>query len=71
MKNKYFYTIMRNGKFINSNSMKSDTEEIGEAIRFNTEEDILYYWEQPYTKMIREESNIKIVEVECILREYN
>lgn len=70
MKKKYFYTLMRDGKFINSNSMKSDTEEIAEAIRFNTEEDMLYYWEQPCTKMIREDSDVKIIEVECILREY-
>lgn len=71
MKVKWFYTLMRDGKFINSNHMKGDTEEIGEAIRFNTEQEVLEYWETPYAKMIREESNIKIIEVECILREYN
>lgn len=29
MKNKYFYTLKRNGKFINSNHMKEDTFDIG------------------------------------------
>lgn len=62
---------MRNGKFINSNFMKGDTDDIGEAIRFNTENEVLDYWEQPYTKLMRDESDIRIIEVECILREYN
>lgn len=70
MKKQYFYILIRDGKFINSNPMKADTENIGEAVRFNTEDDVLYYWEKPYTKMLRNESDIKIVEVECILREY-
>lgn len=51
--------------------MKGDTENIGESIRFNTEQEILECWEQPYTKVMRDKSDIRIVEVECILREYN
>lgn len=71
MNKKYFYTLIRNGKFLNSNFMKDDTDNIAEAIRFNTETEVLSYWESPYSKIMRKESDIKIIEVECILREYN
>lgn len=71
MKKKYFYSLMRDGKFINSNSMKEDTDKISEAIRFDDEEAIKSYWNKPYTKALRASSNIKAVEVECIIREYD
>lgn len=71
MNKKYFYTLKRNGKFINENYMKGDTDNIKEAIKFNNEQDVLNYWEQPCTKLMRKEYDIKIIEVECILREYN
>lgn len=70
MKKQYFYTIKRDGKFINSNSMKEDTDVISEAIRFNDEESVLYYWNTAVVKKMRETCDMKIVEVECICREY-
>lgn len=44
MENKqYFYTITRDGKFINSNHDKEDTDNISEAIRFLNEKSLLRY----------------------------
>lgn len=55
---------------MNSNFMKDDTDNIAEGIRFNTETEVLYYWNRPVTKALREDSDMKIIEVECIPREY-
>lgn len=72
MNNKqYFYTIVRDGKFINSNHEKEDTEYISEAIRFNDEVTVLKYWNSSIVEKMRTIYTMKIVEVECVIREYN
>lgn len=72
MNNKqYFYTIVRDGKFINSNHEKEDTECVGEAIRFNDEVAVLKYWNSSIVQKMRTIYSMNIVEVECIVREYN
>lgn len=71
MKSKqYFYTITRDGKFINSNHEKEDTDNISEAIRFLDEESVFKYWNSSIVQKMRTLFNMKIIEVECILREY-
>ena len=46
MENKqYFYTITRDGKFINSNHEKEDTDNLAEVIRFLDSKSLLRYWD--------------------------
>lgn len=71
MNNKqYFYTITRNGKFLNSNIEKEDTDNIAEAIRFDDEKKVLKYWNSSVMQQVRTIFDMKIMEVECIIREY-
>ena len=71
MENKqYFYTITRKGKFINANHDKDDTDNIAEAIRFLDEKSLLRYWESSVIQKMRIIFDMKVIEVECILREY-
>lgn len=71
MKNKqYFYTIIREGKFINADYDKEDTDNISSAITFFDEQSVLNYWNSSMMKKMRKIFDMKIVEVECTLREY-
>ena len=71
MKNKqYFYTITRDGKFINSNHDKEDTDNISEAIRFLNEKSLLRYQESSVVQKMRLIFDMKAIKVECILEEY-
>lgn len=71
MENKqYFYTITRDGKFINSNHDKEDTDNIPEAIRFLDEKNLLRYWESSVMQKMRVLFDMKKVKVECISEEF-
>lgn len=71
MKNKqFFYAIVREGKFINANYDKEDTSNISDALVFFDETSLLNYWDSSSVKKMREIFDMKVVEVECILREY-
>lgn len=66
----YFYTIMQNGKYINSNIIKEPTTDITEAIKFHSEEELINVLERDLLENLRKDNNVKILEVECIIREY-
>lgn len=71
MENKqYFYTITRDGKFINSNYDKEDTDNVAQAIRFLDEESLLSYWESSIVQKMSTIFDMKVIEVECTLKEY-
>lgn len=71
MENKqYFYTITRDGKFINSNHDKEDTDNIAEAIRFLDEKSLLRYWDSSVMQKMRVLFDMKKVKVECMLEEF-
>lgn len=70
MEKQYFYTIKKEGKYINSNAMKEDTNIIAEAIRFDSEEAVLDYWNSPIVEKMRSIFKMQIIEVECIVKEY-
>ena len=71
MENKqYFYTITRDGKFINSNYDKEDTDNVAQAIRFLDEKSLLRYWESSVMQKMRTLFDIKVMKVECTLKEY-
>lgn len=61
---KVFYTIMEDDKFLNSNFMRDMNDNISEAIRFDSLEDVKYYF-----KDLREDRNFRIVKVVCKLED--
>lgn len=65
MKKQYFYTIMEDGKFLASNFMRGMVNWVGEAVKLETEEEALEYFEG-----LNKNRKFRIVEVECTLREY-
>ncbi|MEG1310502.1 MAG: hypothetical protein RR942_06435 [Romboutsia sp.] len=65
MKKQYYYTIMEGNKFLASNLMRGMVDNITEAVRLFYEDDAIEYFEG-----LNKNRNFKIVEVECILREY-
>lgn len=64
--NKEFWTIMIEGKFLNSNFMRDDNENIVEAIRFYNEEDCRDFFEG-----LRRDRPFKMVKVKCKLEVIN
>lgn len=59
----FFYTIMLNGKFLNLNFMKGNTEFIDEAIKFDCLEAVEEYREHH----LRKDLDFEIVKVNCSL----
>ena len=57
-----FYTIMLEGKFINSNFMREDSKDIVEAIKFSKKENAKYFFEG-----LRKDKDFKIIKVKCEL----
>lgn len=70
-KAKYFYTIQSgDGMFICSDIDKGlETNKISEAIRFNSEKELNNYWETYICKIMRENMDLKRIEVECLCLE--
>lgn len=64
MENNTFFTIMINGKFLNSNFMRDNTDHILEGVRFYTEEDA-----KEFTESLREDINFKVIKVTCEFKE--
>lgn len=62
----YFYTIMINDKFINSNFMREPNNNICQAIRFNTIEEA-----KEYCQFIIDGVDYKIIKVNCSLEVIN
>lgn len=58
-----FWTIMIDEKFLNSNFMRDNNENISEAVRFSDEESCREFFEG-----LRKDKPFKIVEVNCELR---
>lgn len=71
MKNKqFFYAIVRDGKFINANNDLDDTDNIADALLFPDEQSVLKYWDSSFVEKMRLCYDLKIVEIECVIREY-
>lgn len=64
MESNIFYTIMIDGKFLNSNFMRDNTDHILEGVRFYTEEDA-----KDFASNLRDDVNFKIIKVNCELEE--
>jgi hypothetical protein len=65
MKKSYYYTIMEGDKFMTSNLMQGLTNDVSKAIRLSDEHEALEFFGG-----LNKERKFRIVEVECILREY-
>lgn len=63
---KKFWTITDGKKFLNSNLMREDSENITEAVRFSTEEGC-----ERFFKNVRKDLGFKIAEVECDIKIIN
>ena len=61
---------MKDGKYINSNFVKEPTKDITEAIKFSSEEELLKCLGSDLFESLRKNKTVKILEVECIIREY-
>lgn len=61
---KVYYTIMYDGKFINSNVFEEDNNRLINAIRFRT-----YEQAKRHLRLLRSDIDFKIVKVSCELTE--
>lgn len=65
MKKQYYYTIMEGNKFLASNFMRGMVDNLIEAVRLEDEDEAIEFFEG-----LNKNRNFRIVEAECILREY-